>query len=66
MGAIYGAIINEVKQRVVMFNSKFTFEGQAANTEADSLAKFLINGEHRWSFLVLLVVSSCGRPVDVR
>lgn len=36
----YGSIINEIKLRATTLNCQFTFEGRAANTYADRLAKF--------------------------
>lgn len=39
-GNSYGNIIKEVKQRATSFNCIFSFEGRAANVDADRLAKF--------------------------
>lgn len=46
-----GAIISEIKQRVLFVNCKFSFEGRATNGDADRLAKFshsLDQGRHAW------------------
>lgn len=46
----YGVIISEIKLRSLAFNC-FTFEGRAANCDADRLAKFshsLDQGRHVW------------------
>lgn len=47
----YGAIIHEIKTRASAFNCNFSFEGRAANHDADSLAKYshsLDQGRHVW------------------
>lgn len=36
----YGSIITEIKRRALPFNYIFTFEGRAANNDADRLAKY--------------------------
>lgn len=47
----YACIISEIKQRAGNVNCKFSFEGRAANKDADSLANFLNSldeGRHVW------------------
>ena len=47
----HGAIITEIRQRLLLFNCNITFEGRTANKDADRLAKFaqsLDQGRHVW------------------
>jgi hypothetical protein len=47
----YGAIIKEIKQKSLMFNCTFTFEGRGANRDAGRLARFshsLDQGRQVW------------------